>query len=93
MTVDFERFRKELSWVYDNLEGPAVFSGLEGQLEIKVKGDGLGHLEVTVTARDEASIYGSELTTTLNVDQTYIKDYQNQLDKIMQAFPKVGKLD
>src|SRR5690606_4933969 len=45
MTVDFEKFKQELSRLYDNLNGTANFNDLEGYLELKIIGDGIGHFE------------------------------------------------
>jgi hypothetical protein len=36
MTVDFERFKQELSPLYNNLKGTASFNDLEGYLKLKI---------------------------------------------------------
>ncbi|MBL7811001.1 MAG: hypothetical protein JNL57_02160 [Bacteroidetes bacterium] len=90
MTVDFEKFKQELSRLYDNLKGTANFNDLEGYLELKITGDGIGHFEVDVKACDHPGVNASELTFTMGFDQTEIKDLVNQLDRITKQFPITG---
>lgn len=89
MTIDYEKFKQELRLLYDNLKGVANFSGLEGQLELKIIGDGLGHFEVNVKACDQPG-YGGQLTFTMTFDQTLIKGIGEQLERITKKFPIVG---
>ena len=56
MTIDFEKFKKDLSELYDNLSGSVNFSNIEGYLELKIIGDGIGHFEVNVKACDQPGI-------------------------------------
>lgn len=86
MASDFETFKRELELLYDNLKGGAMFSGLEGQLELRCIGDGLGHIEIKVFAQENPG-YGGNLTYTMSIDQTFIKPLVQQLDKITKAFP------
>ena len=90
MTVDFEKFKQELSRLYDNLKGTANFNDLEGYLELKIKGDGLGHFEVQVKACDQPGINGSELSFTMAFDQSELKELVNQFDRITRQFPIEG---
>jgi len=84
MTFDFENFKKELEPLYDNLNGSANFNGLEGQLELRISGDGLGHFDVNVIACDQPGV-GGKLTFTMAFDQTMIKELVVQLDNILNA--------
>jgi hypothetical protein len=90
MTVDFEKFKQELSGLYDNLKGSANFNDVEGFLELKIKGDGIGHFEVQVKACDQPGVNGSELTFAMAFDQTELKELVNQLDRITKQFPIRG---
>ena len=92
MTVDFEKFKQELSVLYDNLGGSAHFYDVERYLELKIKGDGIGHFEVDVRACDEPGVNASELTFTMTFDQTQIKGLVRQLDLITNHYPIVGDL-
>lgn len=89
MTIDFEKFKQELSLLYNNLNGSATFNGLEEQLELKIKGDGIGHFEMIVTACDQTG-YGGKLKFTMSFDQTSIKELVSQLERITKNFPIVG---
>lgn len=90
MTVDFEKFKQELSKLYDNLKGCAIFDDLEHTLQLKILGDGNGHFEVLATANDHPGINSSKLSFTMAFDQTEIKRLVNQLDKITKTFPIIG---
>lgn len=86
--IDFISFRKELQYLYLNLNGTAKLNCLEDPLKINIKGDGLGHLHAICEASDQSK-YDSwrVLTFDLNFDQTYIPALLRQLDEIMEAFP------
>ena len=90
MTIDFEKFKQELGPLYDNLGGSATFADLEHALELKIKGDGIGHFEVNAKAFDKPNIDRSVLTFTMSFDQTELKSIMNQLDRITKKFPIVG---
>ena len=89
MTIEFEKFKQELKPLYDNLKGSATFSGLEGQLELKIVGDKIGHFEVSVVASDQPGD-GGQLSYTMEIDQTSIKELVYQLDTITKMFPING---
>jgi hypothetical protein len=90
MTIDFEKFKHELSRLYENLKGTANFNDLEGYLELKINGDGIGHFEVNVKACDKPGVNASELTFTMGFDQTELKELIKQLDNITKQFPIIG---
>lgn len=90
MTVDFEKFKQELSSLYDNLSGTANFENIEQALQLKIKGDGIGHFEVNVSAAANPGINSVDLNFSMAFDQTEIKNLINQLDKITKAFPIIG---
>jgi hypothetical protein len=89
MTVDFEKFKQELSRLNDNLQGTANFKDLEGYLELKITGDGIGHFEVAVKACDQPGVHASELTFTMGFDQTELKERVHQLDRITNHLTKL----
>lgn len=90
MTTDFEKFKQELFQLYDNLKGTAHFNDLEGYLNLKIKGDGLGHFEVKVVACDSPGIDSNHLSFFLSFDQTLIKELVQQLENITKQFPISG---
>lgn len=91
MTVDFVSFKNELEKLYYKLNGIATFHTLESQVEIKIIGDGIGHLNAECEVLDYAGT-GNKLIFEINFDQTHIPKILNQLEKITDRFPKIGKL-
>jgi hypothetical protein len=93
MTVDFEVFKQELTKLYDNLEGTASFNDLEGYLELKIIGDGIGHFEVDVKACDQIGENESILIFSMEFDQTFLNGMLFQLERITNQFPIIGDLN
>jgi hypothetical protein len=91
MTVDFEKFKQGLKRLYDKLDGNANFDTLEGQVSIKIKGDGIGHLVADCSVMDYAGT-GNQLDFEIDFDQTIIPDLVGQLDNITKTFPISGDL-
>jgi hypothetical protein len=91
MTVDFVDFKNELIKLYDKLSGIVIFKTLESQVEIKIVGDGIGHLKAECEVMDYAGT-GNKLEFEINFDQTHIPKILNQLEKITNKFPKFGEL-
>jgi hypothetical protein len=91
MTVDFVSFKNELTKLYEKLNGIATFNTLESQIEIKIVGDGIGHLKAEREVMDYAGTR-NKLEFEINFDQTQIPKILNQLEKITNRFPKVGEL-
>ncbi len=92
MTGDFEKFKQELKRVYNDLAGATMFDSLESDIEIKIKGDGLGHFKAKCTATDRTTVDGSELSFVLDFDQTQIPELIKQLEEITTAFPIFGDI-
>lgn len=86
MTTDFDRFNKEFTPLYEKLDGTATFNTIEGQIEIKIKGDGIGHFEAVCRVMDFAGT-GNTLEFRLNFDQTIIPELVNQLENITRTYP------
>ena len=84
--------KNELIKLYDELNGIAKFNTFESQVEIKIIGDGIGHLNAECKVMDIAGI-GNKLEFEINFDQTHIPKILNQLEKINNRFPKVGDLN
>ncbi len=86
MTTDFEQFKQELSWLYNDLKGSATFNCIERYLTMIVVGDGLGHFTVDCIAVDTPGIYGNELRFQMHFDQTQINGLVSQLDLITKGY-------
>jgi hypothetical protein len=89
-TIDLENFRLDLHRLYDNLNSTVRFCDLEGYLDIRIIGDGIGHFQVKVRACDVPGIYGSELSFEMAFDQTEIKNLERQLYEITKLYPIIG---
>ncbi|MGF7081800.1 WapI family immunity protein [Mucilaginibacter sp. UYCu711] len=90
MAVDFEKFKKELEYLYDHLDSSATFNGLERNLEIQIQGDGIGHLKAICNASDEPG-YGRNFKFYIEFDQTQLMPLIRQLANILQSFPVIGE--
>lgn len=91
ITADFVDFKNELIKLYDKLNGIVTFKTLESQVEIKIVGDGIGHLNAECIVMDNAG-NGNKLEFEISFDQTHIPKIINQLEKITNKFPKTGEL-
>jgi hypothetical protein len=89
MTTDFEMFKRELKALDNDFNASATFEPLEQQLVLKIKGDGLGHFEVDCEATPEPHL-GQTLSFSISFDQTQIKEYVRQLEKIIKTYPIDG---
>jgi hypothetical protein len=89
LTVDLLRLKNDFSQLYNNLNGILSFNDIEGYLEMKITGDGIGHFSVNVRVCDKPG-YGSELSFMMSFDQTQIKEMVNQLGLIAQDYPQIG---
>jgi len=86
LTGELESFYVQLARLYETLTGKARFQTLEGQLELEVIGDGLGHISISGEAQDKAGI-GNKLLFKLAVDQTQLQTSVQSLAAVTSAFP------
>ncbi len=86
MTFELLSFAQQLRKVYESLEGVAEFSTMEHQLDLKVTGDGKGHMKVTGQVRDDAS-FGNRLQFGFDLDQTFIHKSLSELENVISTFP------
>jgi hypothetical protein len=89
MTTDFELFKQQLKRLDNDFNGSAIFEPLEAQLNLKIKGDGLGQFELDCEATPQQHL-GQTLSFSISFDQTQIKEYVKQLDTITKKFPIDG---
>jgi hypothetical protein len=92
MTTDFELFKRDIKKIDQDFNGIGKFETLEDQLNLSIKGDGIGHFELECIAKDNAS-FGSRLSFSLTFDQTELKRLINELDKIIKAYPIKGDMN
>ena len=85
-TDEFRSFRDELKQLFALLDGAAELRVLQGQINLKFQGDGLGHINVWGTLTDRIGV-GNVLKFELHIDQTFLPDLLQQLDAIEIEFP------
>ena len=79
-------FQFELAKLYTSLSGSAKFSTLEGWLAFEVVGDGKGHFSCIGNVADEFG-HGNVLNFKLYLDQTFLPEILNGLEKVASTFP------
>jgi hypothetical protein len=85
-TTDFPSFKIQLEKLYEKLNGFAVFYTIENQVEIKISGDGNGHLNAACEVVDFPG-YGNKLNFEIDFDQTHLPKIIAQLLQIMNKYP------
>ena len=82
----FSEFAKQLAVLHQTVSGSAKFTSLEGQLELTLKCDALGHISVSGEAMDVAGI-GNKLLFDLDIDQTHVPEVLNSLKATLKKHP------
>jgi hypothetical protein len=80
---DLHPLLEQLRVLYKTLSGFAEFVPLDGQLTLKIAGDGLGHLQLKGTAWSEAR-HGNCLEFELGFDQTFLPALIAQLETVLE---------
>jgi hypothetical protein len=89
LTEDLERFLSQLRPLYETLSGSAEFGTMEDQLNLKLAGDGKGHIELHGEVADRPGI-GNRLHFTLQFDQSQLRASIGELEKATLQFPVRG---
>lgn len=72
--------------LYERLRGSATWHTLEGQIELTLSGDGLGHITAEGTCTDVAGT-GNRLAFTLSSDQTLLFGTRVELAEVLAQYP------
>ncbi len=86
MSYELKGFLESLQALYKNLKGEAVLETMEDQIELKLKGDGKGHIELIGRILDQAGI-GNCLNFSLRFDQTELFNSICRLEDVVNKFP------
>jgi hypothetical protein len=78
---DFQKFAAELRSLWQTLAGRATFVTREGQLELKVSGNGRGGIAVLGEACEHDP--HNRLTFELTLDQTYLEPVLRELEALL----------
>jgi hypothetical protein len=89
LTTEFELLKRKIRVLANDFNAAVLFQATQGQLAMKITGDGLGHFELDFEASPEPHL-GQTLSFSINFDQTEIDGYLRQLNKITTAFPISG---
>ncbi len=87
---DISRFHDRLTELNERLTGEALFDTLDGWFDLRVIGDGRGHLEARGQLCDDP-VHGNELEFRLFFDQTFLPPLLAQLRAVMEAYPVVDR--
>lgn len=86
MTGELVRFAAQLQPLYETLTSTAEFNTLEEQLQLRLSGDGKGHIDLKGEVVDRAGI-GNRLCFDLEFEQSQLAASIRQLDAVITAFP------
>jgi hypothetical protein len=86
LSEEFVSFLTQLRSLHTSLSGIAEFVTLEGQLELRLSGDGRGHIELIGQVADQPGI-GNRLHFTLHFDQSQLRASIHELERVTAAFP------
>jgi hypothetical protein len=86
LTGEFVAFLTQLRPLYESLSGTAEFATLEEQLQLRLTGDGKGHIELVGEVADQPGI-GNRLHFTLQFDQSQLGVSIHELERVIAEFP------
>jgi len=86
---DLVRFATELRPLFETLSGSAKFASMEDQLNLRLVGDGKGHIELHGEIADRAGI-GNRLHFSLQFDQSQLGASIRELERVTTQFPARG---
>jgi hypothetical protein len=86
LTHELVDFADQLRPLYESLTGIAEFKTMEGQLHLKLIGDGKGHISLEGIVADCPGI-GNELSFKLEFDQSQLANSIRELEKVLTVFP------
>ena len=91
LTYEIAEFRKQLDILYITLGGQAELETMEGQIYLRLTGNGRGGVSVEGEARDSG--LGNRLEFTLALDQTNLAVAIDEIDAVLAQFPvRTGSL-
>jgi hypothetical protein len=86
ITEEFVAFLTQLRPLHQSLSGTAEFTTMEGQLHLRLTGDGKGHIELVGEVADQPGI-GNRLHFTLHLDQSQLGASIHELERVTSEFP------
>lgn len=86
LTDELARFESQLRPLFETLKGSAEFSTLEGQLSLRLTGDGNGHIALNGQVADQPGI-GNRLHFSLKFDHSQLGAAIRELERVTSQFP------
>ncbi len=86
ITGELTAFLSELRPLFETSRGSAEFATMEGQLSLRLVGDGKGHVELRGEVADQAGV-GNRLHFTLQFDQSQLRASIRELERVTSQFP------
>lgn len=86
LTSELNKFLTELRPLYDSLRGTAEFTTLEGQIQLRLTGNGMGQLELIGELANHPSS-SNRLHFALKFDQSQLNSSICQLENVVSKFP------
>jgi len=86
ITSELVTFLPELQRLHDTLRGVAEFTTCEGQLSLRLTGDGRGHIELAGELVDAPGT-GNRLHFSLQFDQSELRASIRELEQVIETFP------
>jgi len=87
---DLARLLAGMEQLHQRLVGEAMLDTLEGWVELRLVGDGRGHVEGSGHLCD-APVHGNTLAFRLSLDQSFLPAIMAQLRAAIKRFPVVGQ--
>lgn len=86
ITEELVAFLGQLRPLYQSLSGMAEFTTMEGQLHLRLTGNGKGRIELVGEVADQPGI-GNRLKFTLLFDQSQLGASIHELERVTSEFP------
>ena len=85
-TVSFARFHRELTAVYERLEGAAILESLEPELKVEVRAVGAaGRIELCVDITPDQLRQSHRFF--FELDQSYLPDVLRACERLLEQYP------
>ncbi len=88
MTIDFEKFKRDLKQIYETANGFVEFECLEQPLKLIIKGTGEGYFSLTYVEPGTSQTF--KLDFELSFGKRQLLSIISQLEKITNVFPIIG---
>jgi hypothetical protein len=86
LTGELVGFASQLRPLFETSSGSAEFATMEGQLSLRLVGDGKGHIELRGEIADQAGV-GNLLHFTLQFDRSQLGASIQELERVISQFP------